>query len=152
MLPPLQETENLVRHHFEDQVDSQGVPMAEHMRRVAAAVPDNEIIQTVAWLHDLVEDTPVTLNELTDLGYPAVVVEAVALLTHNKKEMDYQTYIQRLCDSKNSIALCVKIADQRDNLNPKRWLGMNQYMAQALSKKWAGVLPKLEEALCYASR
>lgn len=141
----LKETEALVREKFSGIEDSQGVPMAEHMARVVASVPQNLTIMTVAWLHDIVEDTDVTLEDLSD--YPAVVVEAVRLLTHNKKEMKYPEYIDRLIDSENAIALCVKIADQRDNTNPNRWLGMNPHMARALTKKWAGVLPRLENAL-----
>lgn len=143
----LKDTQEFVRKKFEGIEDTQGVPMFEHMHRVAESLPDNDLIRTVAWLHDIVEDTDVTLNELTDMGYPYEVVECVDLLTHNKKEMDYQSYIQRLCDSKNAIAIAVKIADQRDNTNPSRWLGMNPHMLRNLQKKWDGVLPKLERAI-----
>lgn len=146
-MPNLKFTTVLVEEMFAGKEDSQGVPMYEHMARVASQVWDqDEHTQHIAWLHDLVEDTPVTLNQLTDLGYPYEVVEAVALLTHNKKEMTYPEYIDRLCNSGNKRALRVKIADQYDNTDPKRWTGMNPYMAQALSKKWAGVLPKLVAA------
>src|SRR5680860_143621 len=127
MMPSIKDTRDLVFAMFEGINDSQDVPMALHMQRVAMAVPANEIIVTVAWLHDLVEDTSATIEGLRDLGYPDEVLEAVALLTHDKKEMKYPEYIDRLIDSKNAIALCVKIADQRDNTNPKRWLGMNPH-------------------------
>lgn len=147
-MPNLKFTEVFVREMFEGIVDTQDVPMAEHMARVVEQVQDqDEHTQHIAWLHDIVEDTSTTLNHLTDLGYPYEVVEAVALLTHNKKEMTYPEYIDRLCNSGNLRAIRVKIADQIDNNNPKRWWGMNPYMARALSKKWAGVLPRLIAAL-----
>ena len=151
-MPSIKETRDMVFAMFDGQTDSQDVPMALHMQRVAMAVPPDPIIVTVAWLHDIVEDTDVTFDDLHARGYPMEVIDAVELLTHDKKEMDYPTYIQRLCDSGNAIALCVKIADQRDNTNPKRWLGMNPHMARALSKKWDGVLPRLEQALKEISR
>lgn len=147
MTPSLKQTRELVSAAFEGQVDSQDVPMAMHMHRVAMACPPDHDTVTTAYLHDIVEDTPTTLEDLAENGYPPAVVEAVRLLTHDKKVLSYPEYIDRLCESKNKIALTVKIADQYDNTNPKRWLGMNPHMARALSKKWAGVLPKLEEAL-----
>ena len=148
--PPLEDTRNLVRLAFYGKFDDQGVPFYEHMRRVADRLPADLRLQTVAWLHDIVEDTKVTLDDIKDL-YPEEIVEAVALLTHNRKEMDYQSYIDRLCNSGNAIAIRVKIADQEDNLNPKRHLGVNTFKLLNMLKKWDGVLPKLWEAL-YALR
>ncbi len=145
--PSLEETLDLVVTKFEGINDSQGVPMSEHMKRVACSVPSEYSYITTALLHDLVEDTPVTFEDLEAWGYSPEVIEAVRLLTHDKKTHTYPEYIDRLCQSGNRIALVVKIHDQYDNTNPKRWLGMNQFQAQALSKKWAGVLPRLEEAL-----
>lgn len=147
MNPTIVATRELVFEKFEGQFDSQGVPMALHMQRVASGViQDVETIIT-AWLHDIVEDTKVTLQDLTNLGYSAAVTEAVYLLTHVKKELTYPEYIQRLCDSENKIALRVKISDQTDNNDPKRWVGMNPHMKRALGRKWFGVQLKLEKVL-----
>jgi (p)ppGpp synthase/HD superfamily hydrolase len=145
----IRETEALVRQAFEGQVDSQNVPMADHMARVVGYLPADadEFTKQTAWLHDLVEDTKWTLEDLAEIGYPPEVTDALFLLTHVKKEMKYPEYIQRICDSGNVRALQVKIADQTDNLTPSRQLGMNRFMANALRKKWAGVKPKLEAAL-----
>ena len=147
MMPSIQETRTLVNLKFKRITDSQNVPMAMHMQRVAMKVPPDEITVTIAWLHDIVEDTDVTIRDLIDTGYPPEVTDAVFLLTHDKKTHTYPEYIDRLIASGNKRALQVKIADQQDNTNPSRWLGMNPHMARNLSKKWAGVLPRLMEAL-----
>jgi len=83
----LNDTATLVRYAFGGLKDKGGVPLAEHAARVANHV-DTDLEKTVALLHDIVEDTHVTLEFLGDLGYPAEVIEAVDLLTHRKKEMD----------------------------------------------------------------
>lgn len=146
-MPNLTFTQVLVRELFQGKTDSQGVPMFEHMARVAEGVKDEDRdTQHIAWLHDLVEDTKATLEDLVNLGYSKEVIDAVYLLTHDKKELTYAEYIDRLCASGDRRAIRVKISDQRDNLNPKRWSGMNPHMARNLAKKWNGVLNKLVEA------
>lgn len=141
-------TEQFVIEVFEGQNDSAGVPMSDHMRRVVGYLedPDEETI-LMAWLHDVVEDTDVTFEDLAQRGYPPIVIEGLRLLTHDKKEMKYPEYIDRLCASKNARAIRVKLADQRDNTDPKRSLSMNPFMRNALQKKYQGVIPKLLEAL-----
>lgn len=143
----IRDTETLVRHAMGSLVDSQGVPMADHCMRVANHFRPGQVEHTIGWLHDIVEDTNVGFDYLHSLGYSHEVIDAVWLLTHDKKEMDYPTYIDRICRSGNVSAIRVKIADQTDNLDPARWLGMGKYRAQALTKKWAGVKTKLIEAL-----
>lgn len=147
MTPTLEFTEALVRMKLAGQTDDAGVPMADHMMRVHARVAQYDIeTQHVAWLHDLVEDTDVTGGDLFDMGYSETVVEAVLLLT-KPDELTYREYIDRLCESGNRRAILVKLADNADNTDPKRWLHLNPYKAQALSKRYHGVRAKLEEAL-----
>ena len=146
--PTLAETETLVRKHFAEIYDDSEVPMAEHMRRVYLGVShiDDEHLHHIAWLHDIVEDTSVTITELISLGYSTEVVEAVALLTKPKK-MPYAEYIDALCASGNARALLVKLSDNADNTDPKRWLLLNPFRAHALTKRYAGVREKLNSAL-----
>lgn len=66
------------------------------------------------FLHDVLEDTDTSPEELIEKGIPASVVNAVKLLTHDKTE-DYFSYIQRVIDSGNPIALHVKHNDLRHN-------------------------------------
>lgn len=91
-------------------------PQIEHPRAVVAILRDegatDEELAT-AWLHDLIEDEGVTVEELQDLGFPTSVVNAVSLLTHKENE-PYLDYIRRLVG--NEIARKVKIADIRANI------------------------------------
>ena len=72
---------------------------------------DEEISCTVALLHDVVEDTEVTLAEL-EQAFPPAVTEAVCLLTHDKS-VDYYDYVRNL--KPNVIAKKVKLADLAHN-------------------------------------
>jgi len=146
-MPTLEYTEALVRMKFAGQTDDAGVPMADHMMRVHARVAQYDIeTQHVAWLHDIIEDTDVHAGDLFDMGYSEAVVEAVLLLT-KPDELTYGEYIDRLCESGNHRAILVKLADNADNTDPKRWLYLNPYKANALSKRYHGVREKLLAAL-----
>lgn len=71
----------------------------------------------VAVLHDLVEDTDNTLDDLCRLGYPVEVVEAIDRLTRRERE-SYEEYIGRV--GGNPLARRVKLADLADNLEHNR--------------------------------
>ena len=77
----------------EGQVDRSGVPYIFHPIHLAEQM-DEEISCTVALLHDVVEDTEVTLAEL-EQAFPPAVTEAVCLLTHDKS-VDYYDYVRNL--------------------------------------------------------
>ena len=146
-MPSLKETEDLVREVFLGQVDDGGIPMADHMMRVWQRVQHlDEDTQHIAWLHDIVEDTNVTITELISRGYPTEVIDAVFLLT-KPKHTPYADYIDHLVASGNRRAIVVKLADNADNNDPKRWLSLNPFKAQALTKRYAGVREKLIGAL-----
>jgi hypothetical protein len=147
-MPNIPDSLVLVHHAFGGLKDKAGVPMAEHCIRVWQRLLSQPTeTQHIALLHDIVEDTHVDLPYLHECGYSFEVREAVHLLTHNRKEMDYPEYIERLCQSGCLPAIRVKIADQEDNRDPKRWLHLNRYQQKALLKKWEGVPEKLHEAL-----
>jgi (p)ppGpp synthase/HD superfamily hydrolase len=87
-----------------------------HVERVVASVHGAEA-KTVAWLHDVLEDTPITENDLKAQGIPEPVIQAVALLTR-VPPLDYRAYIQQIKDSGNELAIAVKLADLKDHLRP----------------------------------
>lgn len=92
--------------------DGGNTPYIVHPFRVSMVMND-ETSQVVALLHDVVEDTKVTLKDL-GMMFPKEVTEAVDALSRRKDEK-YFDYINRL--SKNEIAVDVKIADIMDNLS-----------------------------------
>lgn len=100
-------------HH--GQVDKGGIPYIFHPYHLAEQMPD-EFTTCVALLHDVVEDTDVTLEELKRT-FPDEVIEAVAVMTHGKDE-PYLDYVRRV--RKNSIAKIVKLADLRHNSDETR--------------------------------
>jgi (p)ppGpp synthase/HD superfamily hydrolase len=71
----------------------------------------------VALLHDVVEDSEVTLEDLMTVEFPVIIIEAVRLLTR-KHRQPYEQYILAL--KTNKLASKVKLADLEDNLNTKR--------------------------------
>lgn len=72
----------------------------------------NTATRVVAVLHDILEDTDASIQELKDLGLPAVCIDAIQLLT-KQKSMDYEDYIADILA--NPLALVVKKADVRHN-------------------------------------
>ncbi|QOV89932.1 HD domain-containing protein [Humisphaera borealis] len=98
------------------QTDKSGAPYITHPLRLMSMVESDEA-KCAAVLHDVVEDTPVTLADLRREGLSDAVLEAVACLTH-AKEQPYVDYVIR-CKA-NPIARQVKIADLIDNSRPER--------------------------------
>ena len=100
-------------HH--GQYDRNGMPYIFHPYHVAEQMTD-EYTCCAALLHDVAEDTNITLDELA-MQFPAPVIEALRLLTHDK-DTDYFEYVRKLKD--NPIAKAVKIADLEHNSDMTR--------------------------------
>lgn len=95
------------------QKDKSGQPYILHPLRLALSI-SGEYEFLAAMLHDVLEDSDYTADDLLRHGFPQEVVAAATCLTHTKDE-DYFAYIQRIKD--NKIARSVKKADLQDNLN-----------------------------------
>lgn len=100
-------------HH--GQFDRGGVPYIFHPIHLAEGM-DDEIFTCVALLHDMVEDTDVTLEQLAE-HFPREIVEAVELLIH-REGVDYFDYVRAI--KSNPVAVKVKLADLAHNGDPKR--------------------------------
>lgn len=95
-------------HH--GQVDKGGVPYIFHPFHLAEQMED-EISCTAALLHDVVEDTDITLEQLAEL-FPPEVIDVLRLLTH-EEGVPYMDYLARLAP--NPIARRIKLADIAHN-------------------------------------
>lgn len=104
-------------HH--GQVDKAGVPYIFHPLHLAEAM-DDEVSCCAALLHDTVEDTDVTLEQLAE-EFPAEVVEAVRLLTH-APDTNYFDYVRNI--KSNPVAVKVKFADLDHNSDQSRFAGV----------------------------
>lgn len=102
------------RAHADRRCKFTGAPYVAHLARVAARV-DGDEAKTVAWLHDVVEDTPLTLEALRAL-FPAPVVRAVGLLTRRPEFEPYAQYVASIARGGDAVAVAVKLADLRDHL------------------------------------
>jgi len=100
---------------------------------------DDEVSTCVALLHDTVEDTSVTLEDLAK-EFPREIVEAVRLLTH-EEGVEYFDYVRSI--KANPIAVKVKLADLRHNGDPKRVC--NQGNAEKRRAKYAAAWKILTE-------
>lgn len=117
----LEKAEMVARWAHRDQTDLAGMPYWTHCARVVGNLKvegyDDEIL-AIGWLHDVVEDTDVTLKDLVDLGFSVRIVLGVASMTQLKNEplTDYWTRVRN-----NSDARIVKLyGDIPDNDDPQR--------------------------------
>ena len=99
-----------------DQIDKSGLPYVFHPYHIAEQMTD-EATTVVALLHDVIEDTPFTIDDLRSLGFPQDVTDAIAQMTHDKRT-PYMEYIARI--KENPIARAVKLADLRHNSDLNR--------------------------------
>lgn len=98
------------------QTDKGGNPYIDHPRRVAARM-DTHAERAVAWLHDVLEDTDLTRDDLHDAGIPWYVIGDVELLTRSQ-EQRVEEYYEQLAGT--ARARRVKLADIADNTDPDR--------------------------------
>ena len=98
------------------QTDKAGLDYILHPLQVAAEMTTDEE-KAVALLHDIIEDTDVTANELLAKGLPDNVVEAVKALT-KKHNQNYAAYLAGV--KKNRLATAVKLADLKHNSDLSR--------------------------------
>ena len=114
-------------HH--GQVDSNGIPYIFHPLHLAEQMED-EISCCCAILHDVVEDTSVTMEELTEI-FPAAVIEVLKLLTHGD-DVPYEQYVRAI--KANPTAVKVKLADIAHNSDRTRCIGSD--IPQAKLDAW----------------
>lgn len=98
------------------QVDIGGHSYVEHPKYVANSVDCLEQ-KIIAWLHDVLEDTKLTEDDLRKLGFTESIIYSVKLLTRNKN-MDYEEYLWMLKQDKNAKE--VKLADLAHNMDTSR--------------------------------
>ena len=113
------QTKNAMKLAFEkhkNQIDKSGLPYIFHPFHLAEQM-DDELSTTVALLHDVVEDTDVTFNDLSQMGFSEDVIDTLKYLTHNKS-IPYMDYIKHI--SENKTATKVKIADLKHNSDLNR--------------------------------
>lgn len=99
-----------------EQIDKSGMPYAFHPFHLAEQMQDEEST-IVALLHDVIEDTDYTLDDLRKVGFDDSVLAAINLMTH-EDGVPYMDYVEQI--KTNPIAKTVKLADLRHNSDMTR--------------------------------
>ena len=123
-----------------DQQDKSGMPYVFHPFHLAEQMQTEETT-IVALLHDVVEDTDYTLEDLAAMGFDPVVIEALTLLTHDEN-VPYMDYVRTIKD--NPVAKAVKLADLQHNSDLSR-LDTVDEKALARREKYLKALALLNE-------
>lgn len=144
----------LVRVLFQNRVDKVGKPYLGHLLRVSNRMTTLEG-QVAGLLHDTVEDiSDITFEDLLEIGIPSSIIEVLRLVTkepvfgnlsRQEKLKRYQKKIEDIIESKNDLALELKIADISDNYNPKRLETYSMDMRNWFSEKYEFNLLKLKK-------
>lgn len=118
-----------------NQMDRSGVPYINHLKAVMNQLQGEES-QMAGILHDIVEDTEMTLTELTRMGCPESVTVALKIVSHPPlfNEEQYLEMVKEIADSKNQIAIDVKWADLTHNSDMSRVENPNDYELKRQAK------------------
>lgn len=114
----LEKSKRLAERIFEEKTDKGGNPYMVHLLSVSYFMNSLDE-KVVAILHDILEDSEITKEELEELGYSSDVLEAIEILTRKEKE-EYPKYIERIISSNNLTALNVKLFDLKNNMDISR--------------------------------
>jgi (p)ppGpp synthase/HD superfamily hydrolase len=116
------------------QVDKIGVPYIEHVRAVAAGLaPFGDDLVMAGLLHDIIEDTDWTAEQLRGAGIPVRVVSIVEAVT-NQRGVPYEEKIRRIVGDRN--ATLVKISDNAHNSHPDRAAQLPEEKRARLAAKY----------------
>ena len=118
-----------------EQVDKSGLPYIFHPFHLAEQMRTEETV-CAALLHDVTEDTEITLEELQKEGFPQAVLAALTLLTHDDA-VPYMEYVAQI--KENSIARAVKLADLRHNSDLTRLDHVDEKAKERVEKYKAAI-------------
>ena len=138
-----QKTKKALKLCFEahkKQVDKSGMPYVFHPFHLAEQMQTEETT-VVALLHDLVEDTDYTIEDLKSMGFDKNITDAIALMTH-ADDVPYMDYVREI--KKNPIAKVVKLADLKHNSDLTR-LDVIDEKALGRREKYLKAIALLEE-------
>lgn len=109
---------NLASRAHMDAVDLDGQPVILHPLAVGLAGKTSDE-KVCGFLHDVLEDSEFTAGELREEGFPERIIDTLMLLCHDE-QTPYMEYVKRIADSGDRVAIAVKLADLRHNLQRGR--------------------------------
>ena len=112
-----EQTKNAMRVAYDAHkggMDKSGLPYIYHPVHLAEQM-DDETACCAALLHDVIEDTELTFDDLKAKGVSDTVIGIVQILTHDDENEQYMDYIRRVKDSGDANAIKIKLADLQHN-------------------------------------
>ncbi len=135
----------IVTRLFNEKCDKGGFPYVIHLLKVYSGVSDY-LEKVCALLHDVVEDTDVTYEDLISVGYPNEVIDILRILTKLKGE-DYRDYIERIITSGNVSAMHIKLSDLRHNMEVGRIKNPTANDYERVSKRYEPAYERINNKL-----
>lgn len=129
-MPTLEDAILLAAGAHRGQTEKAGNPYILHPLRVMFRL-ESETDRIVGVLHDVIEDTRYTLQDLRAMGYPESLLDALDCLTRRETET-YEEFIARI--RINPLARRVKLADLEDNMDVRRLPALTDKDAERLKK------------------
>lgn len=123
-----------------NQTDKNGIPYIYHPYHLAEQM-DTEYEICTALLHDVIEDTNMTIQDLREEGFPDEIINAINVLTHRKNQ-PYTKYINNI--KKNELAKKVKLADLKHNSDSTRITSLTE-KDEARLRKYKNAINTLTE-------
>lgn len=166
-MPTVEETIAFIKEAHARQTDPEGREYFHHLLGVLArteqiakrwAIPLTEDIKHAALLHDVLEDTQCTADDLRKRGYSGETL-AILNLVGPKEKPDmpkgrtdehvawYRRKIEHIVESGNIGAILVKSGDNKENTDPERAVQLNEENAAWFTKKYAGIGQILEDGI-----
>lgn len=145
----------LVEYLFRNKKDKEGDPYIDHLLRVSNKL-SNPNTKVAGLLHDTVEDTRVTFDDLKSLGFNDEIITMVKLVTNDKTNItlskkawleSYHNKITRILESNNIEAIKLKYSDMSDNFNQERLSKLDEKTRTHLVNKYQGEIVRLESYL-----
>ena len=135
----------LVSDLFKDKKDKAGDPYINHLIRVSVKL-DTDELKIAGLLHDVLEDTDVNKEMLSELGFSKRIIEIVSGVT-NIKGLDYNSKIKKIIDSGDIDVIKLKYSDMLDNADKDRLSRLPAITRNRLIKKYKNNLILLERVL-----
>ena len=135
----------LVSDLFQDKKDKAGFPYINHLIRVSVKL-DTEELRIAGLLHDVLEDTLITKDDLRELGFSNRVISIIEGVT-NKVGENYNDKIKRIIDNGDMDVIKLKYSDMSDNANKKRLAKLSIITRNRLINKYKDNLVLLKKAL-----
>lgn len=129
----IEKAQDIATRAHDEQIRSDGEPYINHVARVAWVARekfDLQKFEITAWLHDVIEDSPVTLDDLREEGFDDEVIAAVDAITKRENE-PYEEYIERV--NRVPLARAIKLLDMIDNVTSNPSIQQKEKYRKALN-------------------